>query len=270
MLTRDQSHHFAQQWIKSWNARDLDAVLAHYDDDFEMESPFIASIAGQPSGVLRGKDAVREYWTQALRKFPDLSFVLLGVHIGARSIAVRYRSVLGLIAVETLSFGASGKVTRAVANYNELDTAKAAGDQTWFFASHLTPILNVSDIPATLEWFGKLGWRACWTWSADGSGPPTFGAVGAGQGEIFLCLNGQGGRGKGPNRSTSGGDGEDDTVDKGVWMSVWVPDVDAVHKRCIEHGLDVTHPPTDEPWGVREMHVRHPDGHVLRISRGHE
>jgi len=21
------------------------------------------------------------------------------------------------------------------------------------------------------------------------------------------------------------------------------------------------------PWGVREMHVRHPDGHVLRISQ---
>ena len=22
-----------------------------------------------------------------------------------------------------------------------------------------------------------------------------------------------------------------------------------------------------EPWNMREMHVRHPDGHVLRISR---
>ncbi len=24
------------------------------------------------------------------------------------------------------------------------------------------------------------------------------------------------------------------------------------------------------PWNVREMHVRHPDGHVFRISRGIE
>jgi hypothetical protein len=24
------------------------------------------------------------------------------------------------------------------------------------------------------------------------------------------------------------------------------------------------------PWGVREMHVRHPDGHVFRISQGIE
>lgn len=29
-------------------------------------------------------------------------------------------------------------------------------------------------------------------------------------------------------------------------------------------------PPTDMPWNVREMHVRDPDGHVCRISRGVE
>ena len=35
-------------------------------------------------------------------------------------------------------------------------------------------------------------------------------------------------------------------------------------------GLDVTFPPTDMPWNVREMHIRHPDGHVFRISKGFE
>lgn len=24
----------------------------------------------------------------------------------------------------------------------------------------------------------------------------------------------------------------------------------------------------EKPWGVREMHLCHPDGHVFRISRG--
>ena len=47
-----------------------------------------------------------------------------------------------------------------------------------------------------------------------------------------------------------------------------VEDVDEVHQRCVEQGLDVTFPPTDMEWNVREMHVRHPDGHVFRISRG--
>ncbi len=51
-------------------------------------------------------------------------------------------------------------------------------------------------------------------------------------------------------------------------MSIWVDEVDAVHRLCVEQALDVTWPPTDMPWNVREMHVRHPDGHVFRISRG--
>jgi catechol 2,3-dioxygenase-like lactoylglutathione lyase family enzyme len=125
----------------------------------------------------------------------------------------------------------------------------------------ITPILNVSNIEESFAWFEKLGWTKGWDWGT----PPTFGGVCSGHSEIFLCLNGQGGRGKSPLLSTRG---DDDAEDQGVWMSIWVDDVDAVHRRCLEQGLDVTWPPTDEPWGVREMHVRHPDGHVFRISKG--
>ena len=38
----------------------------------------------------------------------------------------------------------------------------------------------------------------------------------------------------------------------------------------LEHRIEVTWPPTDMPWNVREMHIRHPDGHVFRISCGVE
>jgi uncharacterized glyoxalase superfamily protein PhnB len=51
-------------------------------------------------------------------------------------------------------------------------------------------------------------------------------------------------------------------------MSIWVDDVDKIHADCVAQGIEVTFPPTDEPWGVREMHVRHPDGHVFRIGKG--
>src|SRR5204862_560079 len=84
-----------------------------------------------------------------------------------------------------------------------------------------------------------------------------------------FCVRAQGGRGKGANRMTFGPD-SDEAAEKGVWMSIWVDDVDAVHQRCLDQGLEVTWPPTDMPWNVREMHVRHPDGHVFRISRGIE
>jgi uncharacterized glyoxalase superfamily protein PhnB len=66
------------------------------------------------------------------------------------------------------------------------------------------------------------------------------------------------------------GPGGDETSDKGAWISIWVEDVDAIHRRTVAQGLEVTFPPTDMPWGVREMHVRHPDGHVFRVSQGIE
>lgn len=37
-----------------------------------------------------------------------------------------------------------------------------------------------------------------------------------------------------------------------------------------EQGIEITWPPTNMEWGVREMHIRHLDGHVFRISRGIE
>ena len=132
-------------------------------------------------------------------------------------------------------------------------------------AKHVTPILNVSDLAASFAWFAKWGWEKLWDWGT----PPTFGAVRSGNVEIFLCRGGQGGRGKGPNTTTfqKGGDEEGD---RGAWMSVWVEDVDEAHRECVAAGLEVTFPPTDMPWKVREMHVRHPDGHVFRVSRGVE
>jgi uncharacterized glyoxalase superfamily protein PhnB len=53
-------------------------------------------------------------------------------------------------------------------------------------------------------------------------------------------------------------------------MMVFVEDVDEVYRVCVAAGLDVTFPPTNMPWETREMHVRHPDGHVFRVGQGIE
>jgi catechol 2,3-dioxygenase-like lactoylglutathione lyase family enzyme len=125
----------------------------------------------------------------------------------------------------------------------------------------LTPILNVSNIEKSFEWFEKLGWEKGWAWGD----PVRFGGVCSGGVEIFLCHNAQGGRGKG-SASTTFGQGENEVSDKGVWMTLWVDDVDEIYRHCLAQHIEITWSPTDMPWNVREMHVRHPDGHVFRIS----
>lgn len=128
----------------------------------------------------------------------------------------------------------------------------------------VTPILNVSNIAETILWFEQLGWRKGFTWP-DGTKDYSFGSVCTDKTEIFLCRGAQGSRGTIMPRFP----GDDET--DGVWMSWWLESpaaVDAMHQTAVGAGMTVTHPPTDEPWGVREFHLRHPDGHMFRVSAG--
>ncbi len=57
---------FAEQWVQAWNAHDVEAVLAHFADDVVFTSPVAARVLPETGGVVRGKDALRDYWTTAL------------------------------------------------------------------------------------------------------------------------------------------------------------------------------------------------------------
>ena len=132
----------------------------------------------------------------------------------------------------------------------------------------LTPILNVSDVPASLAWFELLGWKRTFTWNGAGGmipaaadrndqGPADFAGLTNGECEMFVCLNGQGARGPG----------------QGTWMSWWVcsrEEVDEAYAVALAHGMQTLGPPQDEPWNVREFKLVHPDGHTIRVGAGLE
>jgi ketosteroid isomerase-like protein len=46
MIDKAFADHFAADWIDSWNKHDLDRILSHYIDDFEMSSPVIIKVVG--------------------------------------------------------------------------------------------------------------------------------------------------------------------------------------------------------------------------------
>ncbi len=118
MISADFAREFAQKWVEAWNSHDLDRVMAHYAEDFEMTSPFIATLMGEASGALKGKDQVRAYWAQALKRLPDLHFELIEVLTGVDSITIYYHAVLGKRAVEVLFFDSKHKVRRGYAHYS--------------------------------------------------------------------------------------------------------------------------------------------------------
>jgi catechol 2,3-dioxygenase-like lactoylglutathione lyase family enzyme len=107
----------------------------------------------------------------------------------------------------------------------------------------VVPILNVKNFATSMEYYvGKLGFAKKWDWGI----PPTFGCVTRGKVEIFLCEGAQG--------------------QAGMWMSIFMDDVDALHEEYKRSGAIIRLPPTNMPWGTREMNVEDSDGHRLRMG----
>lgn len=83
---------FSRQWVQSWNAHDVEAVLRHFHDDVVFSSPVAAKLLPETAGLVRGKPALRRYWATALHRIPDLRFVVEGVYQGIDTIVIAYRN----------------------------------------------------------------------------------------------------------------------------------------------------------------------------------
>jgi ketosteroid isomerase-like protein len=118
MISERDALDLAREWVEAWNSRDLDRIMSHYAEDFEMTSPFIAAMMQEPQATLKGKEKVRAYWAQALKKIPDLNFKLIDVLVGVNSITIYYHAIFGKRAAEVLFFDTNQKVIRGLAHYS--------------------------------------------------------------------------------------------------------------------------------------------------------
>jgi ketosteroid isomerase-like protein len=118
MLDAAFARQFAEEWIASWNSHDLDRILSHYTDDFEMQSPFIVQLMKEPSGRLRGKEVIRRYWERGLSAQPSLHFELEDVFVGANSVAIAYQRENGSRVVELIVFNEARQAIAGSAHYD--------------------------------------------------------------------------------------------------------------------------------------------------------
>ena len=119
MIEKDFADRFAADWISAWNSHNLEAVLTHYTEDFEMTSPLIPLVTGEASGKLKGKETVGAYWSKALERIPNLHFDLISILRGVKTITLYYQGHRGLSA-EVFFFDETGKVFKAFAHYISL------------------------------------------------------------------------------------------------------------------------------------------------------
>jgi hypothetical protein len=116
MLNKEFAKNFSTEWVEAWNSHDLEKILSHYTEDFEMSSPYIVQVTGEPLSILKGKKAVGAYWEKGLALNPTLHFELLNTLVGVDSITLYYRSSRGNVA-EVFFFNSENQVEKAAAHY---------------------------------------------------------------------------------------------------------------------------------------------------------
>lgn len=109
------------------------------------------------------------------------------------------------------------------------------------------PILRVENLKSSQAYYrDKLGFEVDW----DHGDPPSFGSVSRGELVLFQCEHCE----MGP-----------------TWTMTFMENIDRYHHELVKRGAIVKMPPTDMPWGLREMQVADPDGNVIRFgSHGHD
>ena len=118
MLTKEQAHRFAQEWIAAWNAHDLNQIMAHYEEEVELISPVAAELLGRSDGRVMGKTNLRDYFKKGLEAHPSLHFELKEVLWGLGSLVLYYTNHGGTHTAEYMEISLQGKVSRVVANYS--------------------------------------------------------------------------------------------------------------------------------------------------------
>lgn len=80
----------AKAWLRTFNGRDLDGLLALYDDAAVHTSPKLRVKRPETLGQVRGKAALRSWWQDSFDRLPGLRYEELTLTANADRVWMEY------------------------------------------------------------------------------------------------------------------------------------------------------------------------------------
>jgi len=104
-------------WIESWNAHDLDGIMAHYADGVVFEANTVVTRWNRPDGRLHGAGELREHFRRGLDLAPSLHFSLEGVFTSPSGYAALYSRDNGNRVLDVVELNEDAKAINVKAFY---------------------------------------------------------------------------------------------------------------------------------------------------------
>jgi ketosteroid isomerase-like protein len=76
-MSAQTNKHIAIKWFEAFNAHDLEKLLSLYNDNAQHYSPKLKIRMPETQGLIKGKQALREWWQDAFDRLPTLQYEVI-------------------------------------------------------------------------------------------------------------------------------------------------------------------------------------------------
>jgi ketosteroid isomerase-like protein len=76
-MSLSELQSIANQWFDAFNEHDLQKLLSLYDEDAKHYSPKLKVRHPESEGLIKGKNALRDWWQDAFNRLPTLHYELI-------------------------------------------------------------------------------------------------------------------------------------------------------------------------------------------------
>lgn len=113
-MTPENLQSIAFRWFEAFNTKQLDNLLALYDDEAQHFSPKLKIRIPETNGLVIGKEAMRAWWQDAFDRLPSLHYKVTSLTANTDRVFMEYiRQVDGeedMLVAEVLEIR-EGKIT---------------------------------------------------------------------------------------------------------------------------------------------------------------
>lgn len=102
-MNAELNKQIATKWFEAFNEHDLEKLLSLYNDNAQHYSPKLKIRMLETQGLIKGKQALREWWKDAFDRLPSLQYEVIKLTADDEQVFMEYiRHVAG---EEDLSVG---------------------------------------------------------------------------------------------------------------------------------------------------------------------
>lgn len=89
-MSAQNNKQIALKWFEAFNEHDLEKLLSLYDDNAQHYSPKLKIRLPETQGLIKGKQALREWWKDAFDRLPSLQYEVIKLTADDEQVFMEY------------------------------------------------------------------------------------------------------------------------------------------------------------------------------------